>query len=243
MVAVYKYTSDNGNTYQVYASDEFAIPLGYQAAAGTEPYLPTYIAPRYVALQHISLPLFATAFVMKPATISTLPSQIVNSEGTWNVVGFVGEKRLADPSGLLLVAAGPQGPKGDAGANASISAAEQGLAADVTLGTGPLYTSLCTTGALAAGTYLVFVRLQLLTVTAGRIDFEVTSSSGSAAGGSETVPASTWRLSNCTGLITVPASGTITLRAISTVTNTVAKKTDATGSASHGTFIDYAKIA
>jgi hypothetical protein len=111
-------------------------------------------------LQHATLPLYATAFVTVPATIASLPKQIENSEGTWNVLAFIGEKRLANPGGLVLVAAGPQGPKGDAGENAPLSTVVASLSADHTLlsaGGSDAIMSL----SLTAGKWLVFADVQL----------------------------------------------------------------------------------
>jgi hypothetical protein len=162
MAASYKYVSDNGTTYQAVLSDEFATPLAYVAASGSEAYLPAYISPRYVSLQHATLPLVASAFVTSPANLATFPKQISNSEGLWNVLGFVGEQRLPQPQGTnLVVAAGVQGQKGDTGAQGIPGIAayyHTALASNLSLTTTQqdFYTQ-----AVAAGTYLALATLVL----------------------------------------------------------------------------------
>lgn len=51
-MGIFQYVSDNGTTYQVRLDASNAAAMGATAAAGTEPYKPLGIKPRYILAQH-----------------------------------------------------------------------------------------------------------------------------------------------------------------------------------------------
>lgn len=115
--ASYQYLSDNGLLYQVVLPTDFAVPLGLVPATGAEALLPDYVSPRYATYQSLAPILWRQAVLgTKAAAVS--PPAVVTVDGiTYYLKSVYGETVLSVTSGNVMLASGPQGPKGDTGAN------------------------------------------------------------------------------------------------------------------------------
>lgn len=107
--AAYQYLSDDGTIYQIVLPSEFASPLNYAPASGAEPYVPSYMSPRFANYQSISGGLWVSVFITLPFNRVTLPDQILVQGVTYLLKGSVGEARGLQTSPNILIIAGPQG--------------------------------------------------------------------------------------------------------------------------------------
>lgn len=136
---------------------DFATDFGYQAATGTETYLPPYVVPRigtYIA----PASLFAVQVVItRPDIFTHPPGEFTLSGNVMTLQSMRGESRIATPLLALQTVVGPQGVPGQ---DATFTTGQTNLTgSDVTLSTSGL-TTVITTPTLAAGTYLVFGKIQ-----------------------------------------------------------------------------------
>ena len=91
--SAYKYLSDDGNTYQLVLDDAFAAALGYALASGSEPYLPSYIAPRYASFQTSTGVLMNAAYITYPFNAFNPPASINVGGTTYLLKSSYGEQR------------------------------------------------------------------------------------------------------------------------------------------------------
>lgn len=215
-VAAYKYFDDGGRVWQVYLPDDFASVLGYQAAAGTEAYLPFSLSPRFLTYVSRTTGQWASAVVGTRATFAA-PPQAVSVGGTlYQLVSANGEAFGVIPGGNIQVIAGPQGQKGDAGTPApTITTYSQTLGADVALTVAnQVYIPLSQT--VPAGTYLVLATIQCQNgASAGRFGSQLVKDSIGlvlASGSTYIATANQWLENNHNCIITLAASDTISLR-------------------------------
>lgn len=151
--AAYKYVSDNGTTYQVVLPSDFATALGYAAAAGTEAYLPVYIAPRYATYVSAASQIQISVVITDRFTFSAPPPTVTVAGVNYSLAGAFGEKRTGLPLGQLITIAGPQGAQGPPGQDATFNYLYAEASQDTNL-TANNAATILTLGTPAAGTWL-----------------------------------------------------------------------------------------
>lgn len=157
--AAYKYVSDNGTTYQVVLPSDFATALGYTAAAGTETYLPVYIAPRYATYVSAASQIQISVVITNRFTFSAPPPTVTVAGVNYSLAGAFGEKRTGLPLGQLITIAGPQGAQGPPGQDATITTLYNKATQDTALSNASL-TSVVDLGVPAAGDWIFFGNVQ-----------------------------------------------------------------------------------
>lgn len=120
LVAV-QYLSDDGNIYQMVAPSELLSLFNYTLAEGSEPFLPTFIAPRYANYQSSQPTLQLSGIIPLPFGVGNPPSQVSQGDNLYVLRQAVGEERNAATFQNLLSlpvivgspgADGPPGPPG-----------------------------------------------------------------------------------------------------------------------------------
>jgi hypothetical protein len=138
--SAYKYLSDDGNVYQVVLDDAFAGPLGYVVATGAEPYLPSYISPRYASFQTSTGVLMNAAYVTTPFNHTNPPAVISVSGVTYLLKSSYGEQRgfslTPSPSIVVCVPAPTSG-----GGSSGVSSLTAGTGISVSSSTGNVTVS------------------------------------------------------------------------------------------------------
>lgn len=120
-VSAYRYQSDNGVVYQLSLDDAFALAFGYELALGIEPYLPTWILPRYAIYQGDGGKFWQPVTIPKPFGSGPTPDNFTLGFTIYSLSSLNGEARNALPNAQIITVAGPQGipgiqgPKGDKG--------------------------------------------------------------------------------------------------------------------------------
>lgn len=112
----YRYASDDGNTYQIVLPSEFATALNYQPSLGTEPFIPSYILPRFATFQSGPEPLWVSAIITEPFSPLAPPQSIEVGGKVYFRKSMIGEVRSGISNPGVMTVSGPQGPRGDTGA-------------------------------------------------------------------------------------------------------------------------------
>lgn len=94
---------------------DYAISFGYSPALGTEPYLPTFISPRFCTYQSIVLGVYITVVIPYPFSQALTPNSVVISGVTYQLQSTIGEQRGLSAAPNVILCSGPQGPTGPAG--------------------------------------------------------------------------------------------------------------------------------
>jgi len=115
-IVAYRYYSDDGNVYQILLPSEFAAPLNYVEADGSEIYLPSYISPRYATYQDAMPALWLSAVITDPYQPGNPPASVEIGSNIYSLKSSYGEVRGNTGDPRLITVAGPQGQKGDTGA-------------------------------------------------------------------------------------------------------------------------------
>lgn len=174
-VGYYRYYDDGGRVFGVALPSEFASALSYEAADGSETYLPQSISPRYATYVAPQSGLFRQVVVPRRETFIAPPNPVAADGETWNLVSLFGETFMLLPGGNVQVIAGPQGPKGDDGAPGNLTFGSAVLGADMLLQNNT-ETTILTINGPATGTYLVTATVTVQqAATAGIIDLMLRS--------------------------------------------------------------------
>jgi len=135
----YRYDSDDGNTYQIVLPSELADVFNYQPALGIEPYLPSYISPRYATYISPQHAIWLSAVITEPFSAAGPPQSVEIGGNIYFSKSIYGELRgnVTNPSIITIAgpqgangtdgAEGPPGPQGDPGASADIQTVEGSL--------------------------------------------------------------------------------------------------------------------
>lgn len=116
--AAYEYHSDDGNTYQIILDDTFAAALSYVPATGFEPYLPSFISPRYANYQQVGIGTSVGVLATLPFNVLAPPVGISNGIANYVRKSLVGERSsnvLSINAFLPPVIVGQTGADGAAG--------------------------------------------------------------------------------------------------------------------------------
>jgi hypothetical protein len=177
--AAYRYQSDDGNVYQVVLPTDFALPLNYIAASGSEPYLPNFISMRYATYQDVLGLYINPAYILSPFGPVNPPPACTVDGVNYSLVSSYGEVRGSFNLGNIVLIAGPQGPPGSGGSGA-VSSVSAGSGISVSPTTGNVVVTNNGVTSLAAGSGIsVSGSTGLVTITnTGSSSFAPNFSSG-----------------------------------------------------------------
>jgi hypothetical protein len=113
-VALYRYTGDDGLNYQLLLPSELATAFSYATADSGDPYLPSFIHPRFATYLDVSSGLVVQAIITTPYSSTVPPPTVTIATVDYALRGVIGEVRGSRAPDHQLIA-GPQGPPGEPG--------------------------------------------------------------------------------------------------------------------------------
>lgn len=170
--AAYRYQSDDGNVYQVVLPTDFALPLNYIAASGSEPYLPNFISMRYATYQDVLGLYINPAYILSPFGPVNPPPTCTVDGVNYNLVSSYGEVRGSFKLGNVILIGGPQGPPGASGSG-GVDSLIAGAGIGVSGATGNVTVTNTGVTSVAAGTGI--------SVSASTGGVTITNTGGSAS--------------------------------------------------------------
>lgn len=114
-LGLYKYTTDGDAVFSIALPSELAAAFSYQAAAGSEPYLPAYIAARNAAYLCKPKLLYLSAVITEKFTGAVPPATVTIDGDTYELQSVQGEVRGSAARIPVITVSGPQGPQGPPG--------------------------------------------------------------------------------------------------------------------------------
>lgn len=112
---MYKYTGDDGVTYKAGMSPEFATAMGYVAASGTEPSLPSYLRPRFATYVSSTGNYFRAILVPLAFSSTNPPTSVTIGGVTYSRVSYTAELWAAPINDEIIVCSGASGADGAPG--------------------------------------------------------------------------------------------------------------------------------